>query len=95
MTLAVIGIPGGLEPRQEQLSELVKSGKIDFYEILGRRLAIYLREMDKGQEVKFRIDVIGKFAGTYSGPASSIYRYYTNEHKRWNEPLKVNIHPRA
>jgi len=95
MTIAVIGLPGGLEPRHEQLHELVKSGKIDFYEILGRRLAVYLREMDKGQEVKFRVDVTAKFAGTYSGPASTIYRYYTNEHKRWNAPLKVNITPRV
>ena len=30
MTMAVIGIPGGLEPRHEQLKESVKAGKFSF-----------------------------------------------------------------
>lgn len=95
MTIAIIGLPGGLEPRHTQLDELVKSGRIDFFEISGREVVIYLREMGKGQEVAFKIDVEAKIPGFYSGPASRIYLYYTNESKRWNDQLRVNINPRA
>jgi len=93
MTLAIVGLPGGLEPRHEQLRELVSSGTIDFYEVLGREVAIYLREMGPGQEVNFKIDVLARIPGSYTGPASRIYLYYTNESKFWNDPLSVNIKP--
>jgi hypothetical protein len=29
--------------------------------------------------------------GTYTGPASSAYLYYTAEHKDWAEPLRVTV----
>jgi len=94
MTIAIIGLPGGLEPRHSQLDELVKSGKIDFFEITGREVVIYLCEMGKGQEVIFKIDVEAKLPGYYTGPASRIYLYYTKESKRWNDQLSVTINPR-
>lgn len=33
MTVAILGLPGGLEPRADQLRELVKRGAVDFYEV--------------------------------------------------------------
>ena len=78
MVLAIIGLPGGLEPRHEQLQELVKGGVIDFYEVIGREVAVYLREMGPGQTVSFKIDVVAKIPGKYTGQASRIYLYYTN-----------------
>ena len=41
--IAIIGIPGGLEVRHDQLKELVKSGKISAYEVLGREVVLYWR----------------------------------------------------
>ena len=93
MTMAIIGIPGGLEVRLEKLDELVKSKTIDFYEIRGRELCVYLVEMDLHQSVHFSFDVIAKIPGTYYGPASRTYLYYTNEEKRWVAPTKVEIEP--
>jgi len=93
MTIAIVGIPGGLEVRTEKLDELVKAKKIDFYEIRGRDLCLYLIAMDKGQEVKVNVDVIAKIPGTYFGPASRVYLYYTEEDKKWTEPLKIEIEP--
>src|SRR5262249_41243909 len=39
--VAIVGIPGGLEIRHDQLKELVKSGKIDAYEVNGREVVLY------------------------------------------------------
>ena len=93
MTIAIIGLPGGLEARTEKLDELVKSKKIDFYEINGREICVYLVAMDKAQQVKLQIDVVAKVAGSYHGPASRVYLYYTDEEKKWNTPLYVEIEP--
>ena len=41
MVVAIIGIPAGLETRFEQLQELVKDKKIDYFEILGREVVLY------------------------------------------------------
>jgi len=93
MTIAIVGIPGGLQVRTEKLDEMVKSNKIDFYEIRGRELCLYLVAMDKAQNVKVNVDVSAKIPGTFYGPASRVYLYYTDEDKKWNEPLKVDIEP--
>jgi hypothetical protein len=47
MVLAIVGLPGGFEPRHEQLKDLVKKEKVDFYEVIGRNVALYWRGFDK------------------------------------------------
>src|SRR5690606_13532101 len=52
MVMLVVGMPGGLEVRHDKLKELVKAGTIGFYEVLGRDVALYLRGMKAGAELK-------------------------------------------
>eukprot|EP01117_Protostelium_nocturnum_P005593 TRINITY_DN2019_c3_g3_i1.p1 TRINITY_DN2019_c3_g3~~TRINITY_DN2019_c3_g3_i1.p1 ORF type:complete len:1433 (-),score=577.93 TRINITY_DN2019_c3_g3_i1:70-4368(-) len=91
MTIAIIGIPGGLEPRIDKLKEMVKEGVIDFYEILGRRVALYWRFIPPKEKKELLIDVVAAVPGTYTGPASSSYLYYTDELVCWTPGLKVEI----
>ena len=42
--VAIVGIPGGLEVRHDQLKELVKSGRIDAYEVIGREVVLQVGE---------------------------------------------------
>jgi len=91
MTMAIVGLPGGLEPRHEQLKELVKQEIIDFYEIKGREVIFYFRSFEPLQEKSFSFDVIAQLPGTYEGPASRCYLYYTDEYKHWNQPITVDI----
>ncbi|MCA9069826.1 MAG: hypothetical protein KDA84_12925, partial [Planctomycetaceae bacterium] len=93
--VAIIGIPGGLEVRHDQLKELVKSEKIAAYEVLGRDVVLYWREMKAGEKVEFPISLIASIPGQYTAPASRAYLYYTDEHKQWVDPLKVTIQPIA
>jgi len=94
MVLGIIGLPGGLEPRHEQLKELIKLEKIDSYEINGREIVCYLRGMTENEERKFKIDFIARIPGTFTGPASRAYLYYTNEFKKWLPGLKCSISPK-
>jgi len=93
MVVAIIGLPGGLEPRHEKLKELVKTQKIDFYEIRGREVILYWRGMNPSGTVTLTIDVKAAIPGTYTGPSSRAYLYYTPEYKQWLDGFKVEIKP--
>jgi hypothetical protein len=92
--IAIIGIPGGLEVRHDQLKELVKSGKIATYEVRGREVILYWREMTAGKKHDLLISLVAAVPGQYTGPASRAYLYYTDEHKQWADPVSVEIAPR-
>ncbi|MBI4026997.1 MAG: A-macroglobulin complement component [Verrucomicrobia bacterium] len=89
--VAIIGIPGGLEPRHDQLKELVKAGKVDAYEVIGREVVFYWRGLKGGQQVNLPLSLIAAIPGAYTGPASRAYLYYTDEFKNWADPLQITI----
>lgn len=91
MTLAVVGLPGGLEPRHDQLKELVQEGVIDFYEVIGRDVALYLRDMAPNEEKRIVLSTIAAIPGEWTGSASRANLYYTPETRLWTEGLKVTI----
>ncbi|MBX9942094.1 MAG: hypothetical protein K2Y32_22710 [Candidatus Obscuribacterales bacterium] len=89
--VAILGLPGGLEPRHDQLKELVKKGTIDAYEVKGREVVLYWRTLAGGARVEVPVSVIAAVPGTYTGPASRGYLYYNDEHKHWADGLQVEI----
>lgn len=89
--IAIVGIPGGLEVRHDQLKELVKSGKIAAYEVTGREVVLYWRELKADEKVSLPISLIAAIPGEYTGPASRAYLYYTDEDKQWAKGVAVKI----
>jgi len=89
--VAIVGIPGGLEVRHDQLKELVKSGRIDAYEVIGREVVLYWRYLKAKDAFDVPLSLIAAIPGSYTGPASRAYLYYTDEFKNWAPGLKVNI----
>jgi hypothetical protein len=83
-----------MEPRHDQLKELVKKGKIDAYEVRGREVVLYWRTLAGQAKVDVPISLIAAVPGSYTGPASRAYLYYTDEHKRWVDGLHVEIAPK-
>jgi hypothetical protein len=92
--IAIVGLPGGLEPDYDQLKELIAVGKIASFEVIGRDVVLYWREMKPEQVVELSIRCTAAVPGTYTGPASRAYLYYTDEHKQWADGLTVTITPR-
>jgi hypothetical protein len=92
--VAIVGIPGGLEVRHDQLKELVKSGKIDAYEVIGREVVLYWRGLKAKDTFDLPLSLVAAVPGTFTGPASRAYLYYTDEYKNWAPGLKVTITPR-
>jgi len=91
----IIGIPGGLEVRHDQLKELVKSEKIAAYEVLGREVVLYWRVLKAEERVDLPISLVAAIPGSYTGPASRAYLYYTDEYKHWDDGLTVEIAPKS
>ena len=92
MTLAVLGLPAGLEPRTEQLDDLKKAKTIDYYELRPREVILYWRALAPRRAIPLNLDLIAEIPGQFTGPASRAYLYYTPERKHWVEPLKVEIY---
>ena len=91
MTLARVGLPGGLQAQTWQLEDLRERGVVDFYETGPREVVLYFRDLEPEELRAVPIDLVAAVPGTYTGPASSAYLYYTNEYKDWAEPLRVTI----
>jgi hypothetical protein len=91
MSVAIIGIPGGMSLQPWQLKELQEKEIFDFYEITNDNLVIYYRELGPSETKTIDLDLKAEIAGSYTGIASSAYVYYMNEHKYWINGIKVDI----
>jgi len=91
MTIAIVGIPGGLSAQPWQLKELQEKRIVDFYEIIGRHVAFYYRQLFPNEKKEINLDLKAEIPGTYESPASSAYLYYTNEYKSWSSAGNIEI----
>jgi TonB-dependent SusC/RagA subfamily outer membrane receptor len=91
MTVALIGIPAGLSLQPWQLKELQEKGVVDFYEIIGDKLAVYYRELEPLANRTINLDLKAEVGGNYTGTASCAYLYYTDEFKDWVRGNRVQI----
>jgi anti-sigma factor RsiW len=99
MAVAIVGLPGGLALPEDlkQLKEYIRvpedGGRplVSAFEVRGRELVLYWRDLAPGQKIEVPLDVVCRVPGEYSGPASRAYLYYNADHKHWVEPLKMTI----
>jgi len=91
MTMARIGLPGGLGFQTWQLKELKEKGVVDQWETRAREVVLYYRQMKPNERREVPLDLVALVPGDYTGPSSSAYLYYTNERKTWVDGLKVSI----
>jgi len=91
MTIAILGLPAGLQPRPDQLEDMKKAGTIDYYETRAREIICYWRSLAPQRKVELKFDLVAEWPGNYTGPASRAYLYYTAEQKQWADPLSVEI----
>ncbi|KAJ5079290.1 a-macroglobulin complement [Anaeramoeba ignava] len=93
MVVAIIGIPGGIETRFEQLQNLVKKGIVSSFELFGaRQVVFYWRGMNPNQKIEFDIEVLATIPGKFKSSPSRVYLYYGDEEdKKWIEPSSIEI----
>jgi hypothetical protein len=91
MTLARVGIPGGLVFQTWQLKELRDKGQIDFYETRPREVILYWRALPPSAKKDIDLNLLAAVPGNYEAPASSAYLYYTAEDKAWTGPVAITV----
>jgi hypothetical protein len=102
MAVAIVGLPAGLNLPEDlkqlrHYKELPADGSrplISTFEVRGRELILYWRDLAPKQRIEVPIDLVCRVPGEYSGPASRAYLYYNGDHKTWVEPLRISIAPR-
>ena len=72
----------------------MKKGTVDCYEVIGREVVLYWRTLGAEAKVEVPLSLIAAVPGTYTGPASRAYLYYTDEMKQWVPGVKVVIAPK-
>lgn len=93
MTLARVGLPGGLTFQTWQLQELRDRKLIDFYETRAREVILYFRALPPSAVREIPLELMATVPGTFTAPASRAYLYYTDEHKHWIAPATVTVTP--
>ena len=95
MAVAVIGVPAGMKVPTDvkQLTDLREKGIVSHFEVVGREIRLYWRDLAPEKKISFTIDLVCEVPGEYRGPASRGYLYYNADHKHWVEPLKIKINP--
>ena len=93
MVIARVGIPGGLTFQTWQLDELKSKGLVDFYETREREVIVYFRSMGPKAQKTFDLDLLAQVPGTFQGPASQAYLYYTDEFRTFADPLSFTVTP--
>ena len=91
MTLARVGLPGGMVFQTWQLKELRDKGLIDFYETRPREVILYWRALPPSAKKDVDLNLLAAVPGSYEAPASSAYLYYTAEDKAWTNPVAITI----
>jgi len=72
-------------------TELRDKGLVDFYETRPREVVLYWRDMAPSAKKDVELKLLATTPGTYEGPASSAYLYYTAEDKSWAKPVGLTI----
>jgi uncharacterized protein YfaS (alpha-2-macroglobulin family) len=91
LTIAVLGIPAGLEVQPEQLEQLRQAGAIDAYQIQPRQVVCGWRTMAAARHVSVKLDLTATLPGEFRAPPSCVYLYQVGEDKCWVAPLSVKV----
>jgi hypothetical protein len=104
MAVAIVGLPAGLSV-PENFAQLkdhcrlwdndTKPGLISAFELRGRELVLYWRDLAPEQKIEVPIDLECRVPGEYRGPASRAYLYYNPDVKHWIDPLQMTIQAKA
>jgi alpha-2-macroglobulin-like protein len=96
MAVAILGLPAGVfvpdeAANERTLAALHATGKISAWEVRGRELVLYMRDLAPDARIEIELDLLCRSPGEYRGPASRAYLSYDADRKFWIEPLNIRI----
>ncbi len=77
MTVLDISVPTGFAAVEESLAVLLDNPNIKRYDVAGRKVIVYIEDMDPGEKVSFSFQAKALYPVRGKGAASAVYSYYT------------------
>lgn len=92
MVVLDIAVPTGFAPVTDTLEQLVATQQIKRYDIAGRKVILYIEDMDPGETVNLAFDAIALYPVKAKGAASTAYSYYMPQLRgeTIGEPMEVD-----
>ncbi len=92
--IIAVGIPAGGGILSDRLEDLVKSGRISSFKIVGGEVLILLSQLSPGQEIKIPIVLFGQIPGRFRGLPSRVFFHRPEDGMAWNRGVIIEIVPR-
>jgi CD109 antigen len=77
MVVVDISVPTGFAAVDESLTKLLEQPGIKRYDVAGRKVIVYIEDMDPGDKVSFSFQARALYPVKAKGTVSSAYSYYT------------------
>ncbi len=90
MAVVDLGIPPGFDVDVDALDDLVGRG-IEKYDLAGRQLVVYLRELRAGASFEFSYPITPRHPLTVKTPPSRVYAYYQPEVEAFAQPIEIAV----
>ncbi len=77
MTVLDVSVPTGFAAVEDSLEALLNNPNIKRYELAGRKVIVYIEDMNPGDTVSFSFQALALYPVRGKGAASTAYSYYT------------------
>lgn len=86
-----LGLPGNADLLLKDLDGLIERGIVDFYELEGAYLNLYLEELAAGEIRQIPLTMTARLAGDYLAPAATVYPYYQPHKRSWRKGMRLRV----
>ena len=90
MTVLDISVPTGFAAVEDSLG-LLERPNIKRYETAGRKVIVYIEDMDPGDIVSFSFQAVALYPVNGKGAASTVYSYYTPDWRGETVSAALNV----
>ncbi len=91
MTMVDLGIPPGFAVQRDSFEQLKQRGLIEKYQIAGRQVILYLRNLESGKPFRFTYQLLARFPVAVKTPRSRTYQYYEPDVLDVAQPVRLVV----
>jgi hypothetical protein len=91
LPMVTAGLPPGFELDIDDLETLVRSRRIEKFQVLPREVVFYLRRIAPEHPLLLPLRLTARLPGRVSVPPPTVYEYYRPEHRAVGQPILVTV----
>ena len=91
MVVVDVSVPTGFAAVDDSLAKLLEQHKIKRYDVAGRKVIVYIEDMNPGDTVDFSFQAVALYPVKAKSAASSAYSYYTPDWRGETVSAALNV----